>query len=76
MKKMPKIETLTINELMDLFRDYGIPCSFETVTELIEQDKLPFAVCAKPSAGRKRKPLIFKNEAIKWLDERAVGTKP
>lgn len=65
---MGKISTLTLNGLVELFRDYGISTSAETVTAGIEQGLFPFAVCARPGGHGNRSFLIFKKEAVAWLD--------
>lgn len=66
---MKRIETLSINELIELFREYGIPCSYETIRETIKQDKLPFATGVMLDSG-KHYFLIFKKGAIEWLESK------
>lgn len=65
-----KVETMTTNELIDLFRDYGIPCSYESVVAHIEQGNFPFACCARKGGAGRHQFLIFKKQALEWLEER------
>ena len=65
------VKTLAIEELLSLFRDYGIPCSQESVAALIESGKLPFAICTEKEPGRRRKYLIFARGAVEWLEAHA-----
>jgi hypothetical protein len=68
-----KIETLNTSEFMDLLRDYGIPCSYHSVVAHIEAGTFPFARCARTAPDGeigKRDFLIFKREAVEWLEAR------
>lgn len=67
---MPRIETLTLNEMINLFRDYGIPFSYEKAVAMIMQEKLPFAIgVAMPSGNNQF--TIFKRSCLNWLKERS-----
>lgn len=68
-----RIETLTLRELQELFRDYGIPCSDVSVRAHILAGNFPFACGSKegkPGELGKYHFLIFKREAIEWLEAR------
>jgi len=63
-----KIETMTLSELVNMFRDYGIPCSEPTVAAFIEEGQFPFASCARRQEAGNRNFLIFKSGAVRWLE--------
>lgn len=66
---MKQVQTLTLNEMIELFRECGIPCSYYKASALIMQDKLPFASGVELPSGQKEY-LIFRNGCIKWLKEK------
>lgn len=69
---MAKVEVLTLNETMDVFREYGVPMGYEKLTALIDSGAVSFfAVSAraggKSGAGEVQR-LIFKKPLVAWLE--------
>lgn len=68
------IETLTLHDLAELFREYGLPCSEQIIGEYIRQGKYPFALGVVMPGG-KANYQIYKREAVEWLEAKATLTE-
>lgn len=71
----PESTTITANELLELMRDYEVPCGYEALVGYIEANKLvdadgrPFALSTRnPDTGH-RSFIIFRRPAVRWLEE-------
>ena len=67
-KRTPTVETLTINQLTELFRDYGIACTPINLGRMIIEGKFPFA---QGTYSEKGHPvyIIRKKAALAWLED-------
>lgn len=68
------IEMISLNEMMTLFRSYGLTCSYKPLVALIKAGKFPFAMCAEDTEG-KNVFYIFKKDCLLWLEARMRGEK-
>lgn len=65
--------TMTLNELCNLMREYGIPCSNEIIAAGIEEGKFPFAISIRKGGQGPRWNLIFRKRAEEWLQMMTGG---
>ena len=71
MRSGKRVKTLTINETLDLFHYYGVPMSYETLTKMIDGDRVPWAVSARSGGAGRVMRVIFRKPLMAWLDELA-----
>ena len=65
------VGTLTVDEFQKLLRSYGVPCSYYKTRQAIISRVFPFA-WALGGENENTEFLIFKRDAIKWLEERVT----
>lgn len=68
---MKKVETLTINEALDLFRSYGVSMSYETLIAFIDEGKVSWAVSARSGGAGPYLRKIFRKPLVAWLEAMA-----
>lgn len=68
---MKKVETLTLNEAMDVFRGYGVSMSYETICSIVDEGKVPWAISAKSETSGNQLRKIFRKPLIEWLESMA-----
>ena len=66
-----RVETLTINQTLDLFRSYGVKMSFETLCAIVDEAKVPWAVSARAGGAGPYLRKIFRKPLVEWLDSMA-----
>lgn len=64
-----EIFTMTINELLEMFRDHGVPYCYEAAAAMILQGKWSFAEGVTLPSG-KNKFTIYRGECLKWFKEK------
>lgn len=67
---MKRIETLTIQEVLERMRQRGMGMSYQKLTAWADAGLLPFAISAPDMNGQQQRT-FFKKLLIKWLDERS-----
>lgn len=68
---MKKVEVLSLNEAMDLFRAYGVSMSYETLIAVVDGGKVPWAISAKSEASGNYLRKIFRKPLVEWLESMA-----
>ena len=68
---MKRVETLTIQETLDIFRAYGVPMSYDTLTRMIDSDRAPWAYSSRLGGAGRVMRLILKKPLVEWLDSLA-----
>ena len=68
---MRKVETLTINEALDVIRGYGMPMTYEKLCAWADAGAVPWALSGEFKGTQFR--TIFKKPLIEWLEGLAVG---
>ena len=64
-----KIETLSLNETIELLREYGVPVSYQKLCAWIDSRSVPWAVSGEFKGETLR--TIFKKPLLAWLDNLA-----
>ena len=65
---MKYVETLTMNETLNVFRAYGVPMSYDKLRTLIDGGALPWAVSARRQGAGGFERVIFAKPLVAWLD--------
>ena len=69
---MKQIQTLTIDETLTIFRQYGVPMSYEKLVAWIDNGAaLNWAVSARRGKEGNYQRTIFAKPLIAWLDSLA-----
>ena len=68
---MKKVEVLTLNEAMDVFRGYGVSMSYDTLCALVDSNQYPWAISAKSETSGNQLRKIFRKPLIEWLESMA-----
>lgn len=66
------VETMTMEELLKLFRSYGISCTYYKIRALVIQNVFPFAYAIEGECNN-TEFFILKKDAIDWLEERVTA---
>lgn len=66
---MPKqVNVLSTDQTIALFRQYGIPISFEKLTALIDSEKVDWAISVQRKNSDDRYRMIFEKPLLEWLN--------
>lgn len=65
---MEPLPYMTVHECCEAFRANLIPMSEGTLSQLILENKLPFAVGTRAEGSSRAKLLIFRRRFYEWLD--------
>lgn len=69
---MPRIETMTLNELAKSMRNLGLTVNNEALACAIESGLYPFAICYRSKEANSHRHFeIYRKLFNKWVAERA-----
>ena len=68
-----KIESITLNETVQIFRTLGLQASEAKLGSGIEQGVYPFGVCINGENDKRRQFVVYKKLLDEWIDERATS---
>lgn len=66
---MKQVKTMTINDTLELMREYGIPICYEKLCALIDAGAVPWAVSGEYDGKHLR--MIFRKPLVEWLESLA-----